>query len=97
MQLLQHKVDDPLDLTVLAAAADEYVDWNPRNGPSFRARLERRRRRGIYLMSIYHMCTTQQPKQEGWIVVGVDNILEHFIYRVLTHQRQNRGVAAKRV
>ena len=44
-------------------------------------------------MSIYHMCTTQQPKQEGWIVVGVDNILEHFIYRVLTHQRQNRGVA----
>ena len=35
---------------------------------------------------------------EGWIVVvGVDNILEHFIYRVLTkHQRQNRGVAAKK-
>ena len=21
--------------------SDEYVDWNPRNGPSFRARLER--------------------------------------------------------
>ena len=52
-------------------------------------------------MSIYHMCTILRCPAllpEGWIVVvGVDNILEHFIYRVLTkHQRQNRGVAAKK-
>ena len=51
-------------------------------------------------MSIYHMCTILHctTLHEGWIVVvGVDNILEHFIYRVLTkHQRQNRGVSAKK-
>ena len=43
-------------------------------------------------MSIYHMCTTQQPKQEGWIVVGVDNILEHFIiYTVCSHIKGKTG------
>ena len=48
-------------------------------------------------MSIYHMCTTQQPcshiqHQEGWIVVGVDNILEHFIiYTVCSHIKGKTG------
>ena len=66
--------------------------------PLLEQELERRRRRrktgGIYLMSIYHMCTTAPRRRappEGWIVVGVDNISEHFIYRVCSHIKDKTG------
>ena len=52
----------------------------------------------VHLPHVHDSTLPHTALPEGWIVVvGVDNILEHFIYRVLTkHQRQNRGVAAKK-
>ena len=44
-------------------------------------------------MCNYTNCThaNNVPVPEGWIVVGVDNISEHFIYRVCSHIKDKTG------